>query len=958
MNGNYIFPPAPAGPYFLTVIKDGFKPVSRSITIQPGTNRIEVTLELMAIEEEIIVTGDASSVISINAALPQQRVNFPVTGRLWEATNRTPGMVLDLDFDARSKTFGATSRDNGFIYDNLFLLNAVDLNDNIHSGRLPVFIENASVERVEVLVSGISQIYGRFAGGVINAVTRTGDGALDITREADFHYAPGDMNAGRTPNIKDAAYGAASSTGNEPPLYVIDSSNNTLARADEPSTGELITIANLTWAPSIVGFDIATNGRGYAAVTPPGMNHSSLYRVDLDTGGMSEIGRIGDGGPVNFLTILGRAVTSTNNSGPGSLRQAITDANNTPGMDTIIFNIGAGGVQTIRPLTPLPGIIDPLILDATTQPGFTGMPVIELDGSNAGGGANGLTITAGNTTVKGFAIGSFGGHAISLQQGGNNRIIKNFLGADATGKENRGNSGEGVNIFSSNDNLVKYNTIVFNSDGGSIINSSGNLIRKNDLGTDATMTFNGGNIGAGFGFANATNNRFEGNRVAFNRIGFFGFGGGGNTFGGPNPKDGNFIGRNTTGMSFNNSNGNVVQSNYIGKNPLGEDMGNQGVGIELLGTSSNNKFGGDNLMVVNYFGFNLTADITAAPGTQQNAFLFNDYSGSLALPVNLMGNANGSQALPQISSATASSAETLIQGSLSSTPNQQFLVQIYYRFPSGPGGAPLGGFTLMTNPAGSAAFNVRVPAPLAGGASISAQATNITTNNTSGFSAPVTVEGPSARPDLELTKTGPETASCNDEITYTITVRNAGQAAAVGASVVEALPDCLELVDPGITSSQGFTSPTGLGAQITRLVRIDPGGTATITIKARLGRDCAQTIRNTATAFAPGDMNDSNDVAMVETSVACAKITGISERGKHVVVSGIGFQKGDQIEINGVFAKKTKFIDIDELLGKKGKKQLLPCDPANPGRMNVIRVFRPSSSFQPVQDTRAFATCP
>jgi hypothetical protein len=76
-----------------------------------------------------------------------------------------------------------------------------------------------------------------------------------------------------------------------------------------------------------------------------------------------------------------------------------------------------------------------------------------------------------------------------------------------------------------------------------------------------------------------------------------------------------------------------------------------------------------------------------------------------------------------------------------------------------------------------------------------------------------------------------------------------------------------------------------------------------------------------------------------------------------VIVSGLGFQKGDQIDINGILVK-TKFRGVDELLAKKGKKLLLTCDPANPGRTNVIKLIRTRNPGSPVQDTAAFATCP
>ena len=61
-------------------------------------------------------------------------------------------------------------------------------------------------------------------------------------------------------------------------------------------------------------------------------------------------------------------------------------------------------MQTIKPTSPLPAITNPVIIDGTTQPGFVGTPIIVLNGSLAGANANGLTITAGDSTVRGLVI--------------------------------------------------------------------------------------------------------------------------------------------------------------------------------------------------------------------------------------------------------------------------------------------------------------------------------------------------------------------------------------------------------------------------------------------------------------------------------------------------------------------------------------------------------------------------
>ena len=84
-------------------------------------------------------------------------------------------------------------------------------------------------------------------------------------------------------------------------------------------------------------------------------------------------------------------VSNTGDSGAGSLRQAIIDSNSAVGAtNTIDFDISGTGVQTIAPLTSLPAITNPVLIDGTSQPGYDGAPLIDLSGSQAGGG-DGLT---------------------------------------------------------------------------------------------------------------------------------------------------------------------------------------------------------------------------------------------------------------------------------------------------------------------------------------------------------------------------------------------------------------------------------------------------------------------------------------------------------------------------------------------------------------------------------------
>ena len=101
------------------------------------------------------------------------------------------------------------------------------------------------------------------------------------------------------------------------------------------------------------------------------------------------------------------SVTTTADSGPGSLRQAILDSNAvTGGTNTIDFAIPGSGVHTILPLSPLPAIMNPVLIDGSSQPGYDDAPLIEIDGSQAGT-ADGLTITGSGVTVLGLDIDRF-----------------------------------------------------------------------------------------------------------------------------------------------------------------------------------------------------------------------------------------------------------------------------------------------------------------------------------------------------------------------------------------------------------------------------------------------------------------------------------------------------------------------------------------------------------------------
>jgi len=287
-------------------------------------------------------------------------------------------------------------------------------------------------------------------------------------------------------------------------------------------------------------------------------------------------------------------VTNINDSGPGSLRQAILDANASPGTDTIDFNITGVGPHTIQPTSALPTITDPVIIDGYTQPGASpntngpglgsnAVLKIELDGKMAGMDIDGLKITAGNSTVRGLVINQFTGdfgQGINLQTNGGNVVEGNFLGTDVTGTLALGNGRSGVNIYGiSQGNTIggttagARNVISGNGAGVWITSWPGNLVQGNFIGTDATGTADLGNTWDGV--------ILDGNAA-------------GNTIGGTTAGARNVIsGNNRFGVHVGGSvTGNLVQGNFIGTDVTGTaNVGNSFSGVRVL-FASNNTIGG------------------------------------------------------------------------------------------------------------------------------------------------------------------------------------------------------------------------------------------------------------------------------------------------------------------------------------------------------------------------------
>ena len=189
-----------------------------------------------------------------------------------------------------------------------------------------------------------------------------------------------------------------------------------------------------------------------------------------------------------------------------TLRAAINQANYTPGTDTVNFNIPTGvrdpdsGVKTLAPESALPTIAKPLTINGYSQPGAQpntktvgsdAVLNIELSGASAPSGVDGLVIGASGSTVRGLVVnrwGSMGIH-ISGSDATGNRIVGNYLGTDASGTKDMGNSENGIFISGAPNNTIggttpgTRNVISGNERNGVVVNfgATGNRVLSNSV---------------------------------------------------------------------------------------------------------------------------------------------------------------------------------------------------------------------------------------------------------------------------------------------------------------------------------------------------------------------------------------------------------------------------------------------------------------------------------------------
>ncbi len=417
--------------------------------------------------------------------------------------------------------------------------------------------------------------------------------------------------------------------------------------------------ATMTFTGTLAAINTALNGTTYAPTT----NFRGLDTLQIVT---DDQGNTGTGGAqIDSDTVdlyVGAVVVTNNNDlingdtssidalaasdgGDGvSLREAITAANSgPPSLDYIIFSVAAGGPQTIAiGAAGLPLITDSVILDATTQPGYGGTPLITLDGSATppSSGINGITLRASDSTVKGFIVINFADEGIEIDGstgfGDDNTIQNNWVGLDSAGNV-AGNAEHGIMISdSATGNLIggtgpnEGNVTAGNGFSGLIINenSDNNVVEGNIIGLKADGTTPAGNGTHGiFIQLSSDDNRIGGTAA-----------GAGNVISG-NTQDGIYVDGTTDATFTTVSSGTLIQGNLIGTDLTGSlAVGNGDDGISLQGGTTGNIIGGTTAAARNVISANLGAGVYMTGGTTTGNVVYGNYVGIDAAGTTNLGN--------------------------------------------------------------------------------------------------------------------------------------------------------------------------------------------------------------------------------------------------------------------------------------------------------------------------------
>jgi hypothetical protein len=210
------------------------------------------------------------------------------------------------------------------------------------------------------------------------------------------------------------------------------------------------------------------------------------------------------------------SVTSLNDAGAGSLRAAITTADQSSGETTIDFAV-SGTIHLSS--AALPAITADVEIVGSSAPGFAGTPNVEINFD----GFAGLQFNAGATdaALESLSLVGAAGTAVTITTATDVVLEGNYIGLNTDGSTVDGNSGGGITITNSSGDTIGGTSAsdrnVISGNGGNGINLNGvstTLIAANYIGTDSSGALARANVGNGISLQDASVNNTIGGTVA------------------------------------------------------------------------------------------------------------------------------------------------------------------------------------------------------------------------------------------------------------------------------------------------------------------------------------------------------------------------------------------------------------------------------------------------------------
>jgi len=488
-------------------------------------------------------------------------------------------------------------------------------------------------------------------------------------------------------------------------------------------------------------------------------------------------------------------VTNTNDAGAGSLRQAISDANSsvtsTGVPATVRFSIGSG-VKTIMPTSALTVGHD-VTVDGTTQPGYAGTPVIELDDSLVPVTPTSACLQTSGT-IRALAVNRCRGRGIEMRTG---RVTACFIGTDVTGHSALPNS---TGVYVGTGGIPDVSVL------GGATDAQGNVISGNEQ--DVAVSAAGAELShnrIGTDTAGAVSLAIPYKDTAAISV----------EYTSDVSIHDNVIAHHNTGIACLYSQGTQINWNYIGINASGTPLGIW-TGIRVYQSN----FTAIGINGPNVIAYAYAAGVLVEGSSIRNTIRHNSiHHTGIGIDLQALNDINGLtqndagdgdtgpnllQNYPVLTNVAALNGQTTITGTINTTANQAISIDFYASaqctVSASEGETPIGSTSVQTDGSGNASFTVTLAAAVASGSMVTATATD-PYGNTSEFSACRTVQGAG-----EFVFPGARMFVREDAGTATVTINRIN--GAMGAATVHyATSDAG--VDPSAKAGQDYTAASG-----------------------------------------------------------------------------------------------------------------------------------------------------